>query len=108
MGNTNPDKKRLGADVEDECKSIAWQVCCQPPSCSITGSKANVVRAQADHTTHLRTYRRLLRWWHLHRISIMLTCTVTASAPGKRLLRLWHLRLSPEICMSILLSCSGG
>ena len=26
MGNTNPDKRRLGADVEDECKSIAWQV----------------------------------------------------------------------------------
>ncbi|CAL5219033.1 g792 [Coccomyxa viridis] len=26
LGNTNPDKKRLGADVEDECKSIAWQV----------------------------------------------------------------------------------
>ena len=26
MGSTNPDKKRLGADIEDECKSIAWQV----------------------------------------------------------------------------------
>ena len=69
MGNTNPDKKHLGADVEDECKSIAWQVCCQPPSCSDTGSKANAVRVQGDHTAHLRTYRRLLRWWHLHRIS---------------------------------------
>ena len=26
LGRTNPDKKRLEADIEDECKSIAWQV----------------------------------------------------------------------------------
>jgi hypothetical protein len=25
LGRTNPDKKRLEADIEDECKSIAWQ-----------------------------------------------------------------------------------
>ena len=26
LGKTNPDKKRLEGDIEDECKSIAWQV----------------------------------------------------------------------------------
>ena len=28
LGRTNPDKKRLEADIEDECKSIAWQARC--------------------------------------------------------------------------------
>lgn len=27
LGKTNPDKKRLESEIEDECKSIAWQVC---------------------------------------------------------------------------------
>jgi hypothetical protein len=26
LGKTNPDKKRLEGEIEDECKSIAWQV----------------------------------------------------------------------------------
>ncbi|EIE22051.1 hypothetical protein COCSUDRAFT_53946 [Coccomyxa subellipsoidea C-169] len=26
LGKTNPDKKRLESEIEDECKSIAWQV----------------------------------------------------------------------------------
>ncbi len=25
LGKTNPDKKRLESEIEDECKSIAWQ-----------------------------------------------------------------------------------
>ena len=29
LGKTNPDKKRLESEIEDECKSIAWQVCIQ-------------------------------------------------------------------------------
>ena len=44
MGKTNPDKKRLGADVEDECKSIAWQVCpykAQDAACSCLGMQGN-------------------------------------------------------------------
>ena len=40
MGSTNPDKKRLGADIEDECKSIAWQVSSETACDTVKGCQA--------------------------------------------------------------------
>lgn len=36
LGKTNPDKKRLESEIEDECKSIAWQVRSSPVNLSLT------------------------------------------------------------------------
>lgn len=41
LGRTNPDKKRLEADIEDECKSIAWQAC-PSPGCHVIAHAMNL------------------------------------------------------------------
>lgn len=51
MGSTNPDKKRLGADVEDECKSIAWQASF-PSTGKVTGISLGIAVQHTSWATH--------------------------------------------------------